>query len=193
MPDEQEQRIKLLAEGIAADIKSLVATRGDLTSLTTINKTSLVAALNEVSAASPTGVLFSAQNLADLQDPSVSRVNLGVLSDTQVTEQITAAVAALTLAGLGGLNEAEVDARAQSAIAANIGMAPETLNTIQEIAAELASDDTAFATLSNLVTTKVSFTPQTLDAAQRLQACLNIGVGNPDRDFLADYVAARDA
>jgi len=33
--------------------------------------------------------------------------------------------------------------------------------------------------------------PQTLTTAQQLQACTNIGVGNPERDFVTDYTTAK--
>ena len=194
MSQELENRIVLLAQGIAADIRTLLAQDGSLDLLNTVDKTSLVAAINEVSAASPVGVLFANSNLSDVQDAMVSRTNLGVRSNAEITSEITNAVAGVTLAVLGGLTEAEVDARAQAALAANIGTAPEVLNTIQEIAAELASDDTAFAALATTVATKISFSAvQTLTLTQKQQAASNIGIGNIDRNFLADYQTARDA
>ena len=47
----QQQRITELAQAIASDIKTLTTNQGSLTSLTTTNKTSLVAALNELKTA----------------------------------------------------------------------------------------------------------------------------------------------
>ena len=45
-----EQRITLLAQGIAADIKSINANQGSLASLATTAKGSLVAAIHELKA-----------------------------------------------------------------------------------------------------------------------------------------------
>lgn len=50
-----DARVNLLATAIGAQIKSIKASMGGLTALTTANKTSLVAAINEVAAASGSG------------------------------------------------------------------------------------------------------------------------------------------
>ena len=43
-----ETRIVALAQAMGADVKALTLSRGDLTALTTTTKTSLVAAINEL-------------------------------------------------------------------------------------------------------------------------------------------------
>lgn len=190
MSAERKERIIILAQGIAEDIQTLLAQDGQLASLNTTDKTSLVAAINEVLANASVGALLAASNLSDVADAGTARTNLDVLSNAEVT----ALIAAVTLASLGGLTEAEVDARAQAVLAANIGTAPALLDSIQEIAAELEADNTAFAALTTTVSNKVAFNMvQTLTTAEQLQACQNIGVGDPDHDFLADYITARDS
>ena len=129
-------------------------------------------------------------NLSGLADYVAARTNLDVMSSAQVT----ALVASITLASLGAVDQTAVDASVASGIASLVGTSPETLNTLQEIAAEIEADNTEFAALTTMVSNKVGFaTAQTLTPTQRLQACQNIGVGNPDYDYLAAYVAARDA
>ena len=45
-----------------------------------------------------------------------------------------------------------------------------------------------------MVTGKVGFNAvQTLSVAQKLQACQNIGIGDPDFDYKTAYIATRDA
>ena len=56
----QQERITALAQAIASDIKTLIANQGSLTALTTTNKTSLVAALNELKTA-----IANASNIND--------------------------------------------------------------------------------------------------------------------------------
>ena len=92
------------------------------------------------------------------------------------------------------LIQAAVDLSISTAIDTVTGMPLEAFDTIQKISEELASDNTAFAALTNVVGNKVDFTiPQARTAAEKLQACQNIGVGNPDFDFLSSYQAIRDA
>jgi hypothetical protein len=65
-------------------------------------------------------------------------------------------------------------------------------DTLQEIEAKLGSDDTALANLLTAVGNRVSFADaQSLTAAQQLQACTNLGLGDPTTDFAAAYTAAK--
>lgn len=65
-------------------------------------------------------------------------------------------------------------------------------DTLKEIEAKLGGDDTALANLLSAVGNRVSFADvQTLTAAQQLQACQNIGVGDPTIDLVAIYNAAK--
>jgi len=185
-----ELQVKALAEGVGADVKTLLAQDGSLAGLSTANKTSLVAAINEVLVSANGGDMLKSENLAGLADYATARSNMGVASTAEITSEITMAIAAITLAGLGGLNQAEVDARVQEIV----GMAPAALDTLNEIAASLGNDANFAATVANGLAAKVDFNSvQSATPAQQLQACNNIGVGNPEHDFVADYVAARDS
>lgn len=184
-----EARVVSLAQAIGDDIQILLAQDGSLTGLTTTDKTSLVAAINEVAANSAVGALLSANNLSDLGDTASARTNLDVRSTAQVTAEISAAVAAITLSALGGLTQAEVDARVQVVV----DSAPAALDTLNELAAALGDDPNFAATITAALGNKVDFgSAQTLTVGQQLQACQNIGVGDPEHDFVTDYTTSRD-
>ena len=141
MANELETGLLALLNEIGADIKALRNADGDLNALTT-NAKVLQQAINEVHAlvqVSGSGDMFRADNLSGLTDYVAARTNLDVMSSAQVT----ALVASITVASLGAVDQATVDASVASGIAALVGTAPETLNTLQEIAAEIESDNTA--------------------------------------------------
>jgi len=181
-----EIRVDALAVEIANQIKADRLKIGNTANLTT-TATDVVNAINEVSAAAPTGVLFAANNLSDVSDAASARTNLDVRSTAQVTTEIASAVSAVTLAGLGGLDQAEVDARVQLIV----GAAPAALDTLTELADALGNDPDFAATITGLLANKVDFSvAQTLTAPEQLQACQNIGVGNPENDFVATFTTA---
>ena len=185
-----ENRIIALAQAIGDDIQALLGAQGVLANLNTTDKSNLVNAINEVLAASPAGALLAANNLSDIADPAAARTNLDVRSTAQVTAEIAAAVAGITLGSLGGLTQAEVDARVQLVV----DTAPAALDTLNELAAALNDDPNFATTVTNALANKVGFdAPQALTTAQQLQACQNIGVGDPERDFVTDYTTARDS
>lgn len=73
-----------------------------------------------------------------------------------------------------------------------LGGASSAYDTLQEIEAKLGSDDTALANLLSAVGNRLSFADaQSLTAAQQLQACTNLGIGDPSTDFVAVYNAAK--
>ena len=68
---------------------------------------------------------------------------------------------------------------------------PEALNTLKEIAMYIQSDETLGVSLSTAITKRVRFDDiQTLTTPEKLQACTNIGVGNPDVDLVAVFNAS---
>lgn len=217
MANEQELRIVALAEGIGADIKTGVDERGDLTSLTTTEKSSLVGAINEVDAATAGGG-------SDLAIAARDTNTLDITSSTGNDATIPAVTT--TLSGLStGADKTKLDGIAAGATAnsadatllarANhtgtqlaatisdfttqvqavvVDGAPGALDTLNELAAALGDDANYATTTSTAIGNRVRYdAAQTLTVPQRDQACANIGVGDPDRDFLAAYVAIRDA
>ena len=72
--------------------------------------------------------------------------------------------------------------------------APAALDTLNELAAAVNDDVTFSTSVTASLGNRVRFdAAQTLTAAQQLQASQNIGVGDPEADFLSTYITARDA
>ncbi len=160
-----QNSITLKDNQIAADIKLLASRIGDLTSLTTTQKTNLVDALNEIHAAiGSSGAVI---------DDTAGNGNTNVAwSANKIFDSIEAAKAAVKSEILDG--------------------SPGALDTLNELAAALNDDPNFATTLAASMNNKVDFAnAQTLTTAQRLQACENIGIGDPDTDFLGSYLTAR--
>lgn len=155
----QSEKLIAVFQAIGVDIKALEVAQGSLSSLTTADKTNLVAALNEIN-----GLI--AQSGAEINDASSS-------TDTVYSSS-------------------KVEASINAAISAVVDGSPAAFDTLKEIADYIDSDQDAMGTLTTALNNRVKFSePQTLTVAQQLQACENIGVGDPSRDLLADYTAAK--
>lgn len=140
-----EQRLSSVIQAIGADIKALKTAKGDLSSLSTTQKSNLVGALNEI---------------------------FTLASSKATQSDITTAIDSLKTELMG------------------VGV-PEALNTLKEIATYIESDETLGVSLSTAVTKRVRFDDvQTLTTPEKLQACTNIGIGNPDIDLVAVFNAA---
>lgn len=92
-----ETRVLDLALQIASDVKELRATRGAMSSLTTTNKASLVAALNELN--------VSISNSSSINDLTVSA--LSTWSSSKISSVIDSAVAALVSGAPSALDTLE--------------------------------------------------------------------------------------
>ena len=156
-----EQRVLALAQAIGTDIKLLRSADGTLASLSTANKTSLVAAINEI---------FTIANAAGVQ-----------INDNAPASSTTVAY-----------SPAKITALIATAISDVLGGASAAYNTLIEIENVLLANNGSINNLLSAVGNKVAFdAAQTLTTAQKLTACTNIGIGNSDRDFVADYVIAK--
>ena len=159
------QRLIDLANAIGADIKTLTINQGSLPALTTTAKTNLVAAINEINAA-----LGGAG--AVINDAAGD----GNVTDTWSANKIFDTIEAAKLAVKNDL----------------IAGAGATLDTLNELAAALGNDPSFAATIATELSNRVRYdAAQVLNAAQKLQACTNIGVGEPDTNFLTTYTAAK--
>lgn len=155
-----ETQIIALVNAIGADIKSLRAADGVLSSLTTTDKSSLVAALNELK------TLIGAGGVT-INDASTSST-----TQTWSAAKSTAAIAA--------------------AISGLVNGAGSTLDTLNELATALGNDPAFATTIATALGNRVRYdAAQTLTAPQQAQACANIGVGDPARNFVTDYTAAK--
>lgn len=153
------QRIIDLTNGIAAEIKSLNTKQGDLTSLTTTAKSNLVLAINEIKAA-----------LGEVGVHINDTAGNGDVGVTWSADKIFDTIEAAKLAVKNDL----------------VSGAGAALDTLNELAAALGNDPTFAATMATELSNRVRYdAAQTLSAAQKTQACNNIGVGEPETDFVA--------
>lgn len=162
-----ETKIIALAQAIGADVKALNVKTGDLSALTTTAKNNIVAAINEIKA-------MALDAGAKIDDMAVAGApgKLVVWSADKVATSITAAKLAVKNEILDGAGEA--------------------LDTLKELAAALGNDPNFATTIATELGNRVRFdAAQILTEPQKKQACENIGVGDPEHDFAADYVAAK--
>jgi hypothetical protein len=166
----QEERLIALANALGADIKAARIARGDLTALSTTAKSNLVAAINEVrqiaiDASGGTGG-------ASIDDTATNGATSVTWSADKIFDSIEAAKIAV---------KNDLTAGASSAY-----------DTFQELQALLEADETLTASLADAVSKRVRYdAAQTLTVAEKLQACTNIGIGDPDSDFVAVYNTAK--
>ncbi|MDH1110002.1 hypothetical protein N5C55_01435 [Pseudomonas otitidis] len=160
-----ETRLIALAQAIGADVKSLRAAQGDLTSLSTTAKGNLVAAINEVVALVGAGGVQI--------DDGAGNGDTGVTwSADKIFDSIEQAKQAVKDSILGGAGAA--------------------LDTLKELADALNNDPNFAATIATQISNRVRYdAAQTLTTAQRLQVCQNIGIGDPESDFVAAYNTAK--
>ncbi|MCO7556192.1 hypothetical protein [Metapseudomonas otitidis] len=160
-----ETRLIALAQAIGADVKILRDRQGDLTSLSTAAKGSLVAAINEI---------FALVGAGGVQiDDGAGNGDTGVTwSADKIYDSIELAKQAVKDSILGGAGAA--------------------LDTLKELADALNNDPNFAATIATQISNRVRYdAAQTLTTAQRLQACQNIGIGDPETDFAAAYNTAK--
>ena len=154
-------RISDLATRMATECKSLrtlVNANGvDLSALATTQKASLVAAINELKTA-----LDALGAPITISDSTSSTTQ--VWSSSKVASEITAAKNALT----------------NGAAAA--------LDTLSELAAALGNDASFASTITTALGYRLRFDAvQTLTTEQKTQACTNLGIGEPDTDFVTTF------
>jgi hypothetical protein len=169
-----ETRLIALASAVGADIKQARIERGDITALSTVSKTNLVTAINEVlsvaTAAAGGGV--------SINDAAGNGATTVTWSADKIYDELVAAIAALRV---------ELTAGAGAA-----------LDTFAELAAALGNDPSFAATIATGLANRVRVdAPQTFTAPQQAQGRSNIGaasaadLGNTDADLVATYTLAR--
>lgn len=173
-----ETRIVALAQAVGADVKALTIAQGNLSALNTTTKTNLVAAINElVTLVNNSGVSIN-DNAGD--------------GDTNVTWSADKIFDSIEAAKTAVKNEL-------------VNGASAALDTLNELAAALGNDPNFAATIATEVANRVRYdAAQTLTLPQQAQARTNIGaaaesdlatliagLGTYDRDYVADYNAAK--
>ena len=166
-----ETRIVALAQAVGADVKALTAAQGSLSALNTTTKTSLVAAINELMT-----LIGSAG--AQINDSAGNGDTSVTWSADKIFDSIEAAKIAVKNDLVNGAGAA--------------------LDTLNELAAALGNDPSFATTIATEVANRVRYdAAQTLTSPQQAQARANIGaqsaaaIGDPDRDLVADYNAAK--
>lgn len=169
-----EARLVALAQAVGADIKALSTLQGLLANLQTTDKTSLVAAINEVLVAANAG----GGGGASINDAVGDGATTVTWSANKIFDELAAAKAAV------------VDQLTSGAAAA--------LDTLAEIAAAVGNDANFAATIATALGLRVRVdAAQAFDGTQQAQARTNIGavaaaaIGDPDRDLAAAYVLAK--
>lgn len=159
-----------LASAVGTDIKNLISTVGNLTTLTTTDKSNLVAAINELQ--------NNFQIIAELQ-----AYNNNLIDDTASTGVVDKVWSVNKI--IQALNQAKNDL---------LNGAPETFDTLKEISDYLASNDQQINdVLINLVGTVRYDVVQTLLSTEQQQACINIGIGSNDISIAEIYISARES
>ena len=174
-----ETRIVALAQAMGTDVKALTTAQGSLSALNTTTKTSLVAAINEL--------LTLIGSAGAAIDDDAGAGNTGVTwSAAKILASIDAAKAAVKDELVDGAGAA--------------------LDTLNELAAALGNDPSFATTIAGEIANRVRFdAAQVLTTQQQTQARENIGaaaeaevsgliagLGAYDRDFVADYNAAKE-
>lgn len=173
-----ETRLVALATAIGNDVRTLTNKQGDLTSLSTTAKSSLVAAINEL----VTMIGSAGASIDDLAGNGATGVTW---SADKIYDSIEAAKLAVKDELINGASAA--------------------FDTLSELAAALDNDPAFATTIANELANRVRFDQaQTLTVGQRQTARDNIaaaaqadldalttGLGNYDYDYVADYNAAK--
>ncbi len=144
MATTASQQISNLASTIGTDARQIIANIGDLSALTTTQKTSLVLALNE---------LKSALGSIDLSK---------IIDDEQTKTTLT-------------WSSSKISSAISSAVNNLINGAPETLDTLKELADAIDTNQDAIAALQTIAGGHVKYDgAQTLTTDQQTQARSNI-------------------
>lgn len=157
-----QTQLTALTQAIASDIKALNGSQGNLSNLTTTDKSSLVNAIIE---------LKNSLNSVDLT-ALISDVTTSSTTKTWSINKITAQI--------------------NSAISALVNGAPTALDTLNELATAIQNDQTGIGALTTAIGNRIQFdASRSLTSAQQVQACNNIGVGDPTTNFVNIYTTAK--
>lgn len=158
------ERIVALAQAIGADVKDLRVKQGDLTALTTTQKTNLVGAINELK------TLIGGAG-AKIDDVTASGST--VYSSQKTVDLIELAKQAVKDELVDGAGTA--------------------LDTLKELADALNNNPNFATEIATQLGKRVRVDDvQTFTTPEKLQGCNNLGIGNPDHDFVTDYTTERD-
>ena len=146
------------------------------------------------------------QVAADIKALTTKTGTLSSLTTTAKTDLVVAINEVKAQAGAAGaaINDASTTSTtttwsAQKSTAAIaqvktdiLGGAGAAYDTLLELQNLIVADESTAAALATAVNNRVRFdASQVLTTPQMLQACTNLGIGDPDTDFLTAYTAAK--
>lgn len=181
-----DKALKVLINGNAAD----------LSDLTTTNKSSLLAALNEVAAsvATAAGIDDNTTGPSTTWSSSKTSTEIAAARSGAVDDAIDDTATASTTSTLSASAILTAVANAKSEIIGGAGAAYDTLVEIQGL---LQDNDSALGAINDGLANRVRVdAAQTFDPTMQATARSNIGaaaaadLGNTDRDLAADFQAA---
>lgn len=198
--------VQNLAIRLATEFKTLRTEltgnpQGDLSGLQTADKSSLVAAINElVTTGGGSGDLINDTTPSNSTTYSSNKIeSLLTALEGQIPE-LTDLIDDEAPSSSTVFSSTETLAQIQSAIDDLVGSAPGALDTIYELAAALNNDASTVTNLISQVGEKVSYTAQSLNSGQQAQARTNIGaaaaadlsalasnVGDTNADFVQTF------
>jgi hypothetical protein len=178
-----------LATRVATECKSiraaLAASTGTLSSLTTTAKSNLVAAINELDA----DLAALSATAAGINDATTTTTS--TWSSSKTNTAINALVADASASGAA--NTWSIDKIKTSIAAAKselVNGAGAALDTLLELSAALGNDANFASTTATSLGNRIRVDAvQSFTAPQKAQACANIGVGDPETDFVTTFEA----
>ena len=86
----------------------------------------------------------------------------------------------------------KINTSINNAVSALVSGAGTTLDTLKELADALGNDANFATTIATQMGKRVRVdAAQTFTVAEQAQGCANLGIGNPDTDFVAAYTTAK--
>ena len=86
----------------------------------------------------------------------------------------------------------KISSAISTAVSAVVNSSPAALDTLKELADALGSDANFSTTIATQMGLRVRFdSAQVLTVPQQLQVCTNIGIGDPEHNFVTEYTAAK--
>ena len=141
---------------------------------------------------------------ADIKKLTNSQGSLTALTTTDKTSLVNAINELKTLiANATNINDAstsktatwssdKINVSINNAVAALVNGAGTTLDTLNELADALGNDANFATTIATQMGKRVRVdAAQTFTVAEQAQGCANLGIGNPDTDFVAAYNTAK--
>jgi len=133
-------------------------------------------------------------NVANLSGLNTTAKTSLVAAVNEVLAAVSGAGATIndsTTSGSSVWSSSKTETEIAAAVNAVIDGAPGAIDTLNELAAAIGDDANFAATVTTALSNRLRFdAAQTLSGPQQLQACTNIGVGDPEADFEAAFEAA---